>query len=130
SQCISVIASLLEQDGKNSIYINSFASVILPSIEEVLKTELKSRTRLIRKIQIYWAILHRAGFTPDEKRLRGLGLTSKHTKHFNPHFNKDVRKAVYKKQNEKDLPDHPDSLDSLTRELETIANFFHDKKNI
>ena len=42
------------------------------------------RVRPIRKVQMYWAILKKAGFPADEARLKALGLTSKNTKHFDP----------------------------------------------
>ncbi|WP_312907919.1 ATP-binding protein [Tissierella praeacuta] len=129
-QCIKILASFLDQDGKKSIYITSFSSVTLPSIEEVLNTKFDSRTRQIRKIQLYWVILYKAGFQADEKRLKNLGLISKYTKHFDPHFNKDIRRAIYKLDKDQELPDDPSDLASLTREFEVIADYFQDKKNI
>ena len=54
---IEVLASMLQQDNKVSNYIRSFASVKLPSIEATIASSFGETTRLIRKIQLYWAIL-------------------------------------------------------------------------
>ena len=59
---IEVISALLEQDSKTSNYIRSFSSVALPSIGSILDLPDDEKTRPVRKIQIYWSILHKAGF--------------------------------------------------------------------
>ena len=47
--CIGVLASLLQQDNRSSIYIQSFASVSLPSIGDVLSLPIEERDRPIKK---------------------------------------------------------------------------------
>src|SRR5262249_26511703 len=89
--CIGILASLMQKDSRNSIYIQSFASVKLASIDDVAKLPPGDKARPIRRVQIYWAILKKAGFQADEKRLRALGLTSLHAKHFDPHFSDATR---------------------------------------
>jgi len=78
--CIEILASMLQQDNKLSNYIRSFASVKLPAIEDIGGLPEADKARPIRKIQIYWAILHKAGFAADEGRLKGKGLTSMHVR--------------------------------------------------
>jgi hypothetical protein len=63
--CIEVLASMLQQDNKASNYIRSFASIKLPAIESIATMQEGDKTRAIRKIQMYWAILAKAGFAAD-----------------------------------------------------------------
>jgi DNA helicase HerA-like ATPase len=120
---IEIISRLLEQENQSSQYIKSFASVVLPNISEIQSMEDRSqKTRSIRKVQIYWAILSKAGFEANEKSLRELGLRSgsKHgPSHFDPHFNADFLKAVYGGVEYTE----PTNLDSLQSHLEKISSF-------
>lgn len=123
-----ILARLLEQDNISSQYVKSFASVELPNIEEIKKMEIGSkRNRAIRKIQLYWAILNKAGFSANENSLKALGLTSNSQhgpSHFNPHFNKDILSAIYK---DEDHP-NPTSLDELRAHLQKVATFIAENR--
>lgn len=125
--CIGVIKSLLEKDSRNSDYIRSFANVELPSIESILSLPQEKRDRSIRKIQIYWAILHKAGFPTNPSKLIAKGLSGYNAKNFNPNFSKPLREAAYKFSGEENPPEHPTNLDELVSELEVIGNFAREK---
>jgi hypothetical protein len=117
---------MLQQDNKSSNYIRSFASVKLPAIEDVGGLPEGEKPRPIRKIQMYWAILHKAGFAADETRLRSKGLTSMHVRNFDCHFNTQLRAAAYQATRAAAPPAHPKDLDSLVAELEVLAEFKRD----
>jgi hypothetical protein len=119
--CMEVIASLLEQDSKTSNYIRSFAAVTLPSIASLAGMEQGEKMRAARKVQMFWAILRKAGFRVDETRLRNLKppLEGGHAKHFDPHFDPKARTEVYKGK----PPASPTSLDGLVTELEAFAKY-------
>jgi len=122
---IEVLASMLEQDNKTSNYIKSFANVKLPSIESIATVPEGEKTRPIRKIQLFWAILKKAGFQSDEVRLKSKALVSKNAKHFDPHFNVALRTAAY--QNIGQQPSNPPSdLDGLVKEFEVMAQLRRD----
>jgi len=123
SSCLEIISSMLAQDNKTSNYIRAFSSVKLPEIASIGSLPDGEKARPIRKIQFYWAILHKAGFKGDENRLRGLGLVGKHTKHFDPHFNQGLRTAAHRAIRNAAPPDAPNNLDELVSELEVIAKF-------
>lgn len=127
--CIGVIKSLLEKDSRKSDYIRSFANVELPSIESILDLPLEKRDRSIRKVQIYWAILHKAGFPTTPSKLIAKGLAGYNAKNFNPHFSKPLREAAYKFAGEDSIPEHPNSLDELVSELEVIGTFAREKSS-
>lgn len=124
--CIEILGSLLSQDKKSSNYIRSFASVKLPSIESIGSLPEGEKARPIRKIQMYWAILKKAGFVADEDRLRTKGLVARHTKHFDPHFNSALRTAAYQAIRNSPPPPAPNDLDGLVLELEILAQFRRD----
>lgn len=123
--CIGILRSLLEPQYRGIQYVSSFYSAQLPNLNEVKTLSPGSpRTRSIRKIQMYWAILYKAGFEADESRLRAIGLTggAAHApSHFDPHFNKVILKAVY--GNEFDSYQSPTNLSELVSHLEDIQSF-------
>ncbi|MBK1672925.1 hypothetical protein CKO35_06320 [Ectothiorhodospira shaposhnikovii] len=126
--CITILRTLLEKENQTAQYVRSFSSVQLPSIEDVIALQPGSqRTRAVRRIQMYWAILKKAGFNSDDRRLRGLGLTggSQHApSHFNPHFKKGLIQAVYGQQGHQP----PQTLDELKTHLEQVENFRQQNK--
>lgn len=121
----SILGGMLKQDNQTAHYISSFASVVLQSFEAIAEMGMGDKIRAIRKIQIYWAILKKAGFGADESRLRALRLSGGGTRDFNPGFSDDLRTAAYKAVKGQDAvaPDHPNDLDTLLSELEVIAEF-------
>jgi len=115
--CHSALGSLLAQDKRRSIYIDAFVSAPVPSIESISELNFGERDRPVRKIQIYWAILHAAGFPADEKRLRKLGLKANNAKDFDPGFAQAIRTQVYGQK----VPAAPSNLDELAEELRKFA---------
>lgn len=120
--CIQILKTLLEQSGQHAQYTRSFASVQLPNISDVLQLPPGSqRNRAIRKIQIYWAILKKAGFQADESRLHKLGLTggsASAPSHFDPHFNKTFLSTIFSANG-----NAPTTLDELRTHLDAIATY-------
>ena len=121
---------MLAQDNKSSNYIRSFASVKLPDLEEIAGLPEGEKARPIRKIQMYWAVLNKAGVDADEGRLRKLGLISRHSKHFDPHFNSTLRATAYAAVRPgTQAPADPSTLDEMVSEFEVMAQFRRDNPN-
>lgn len=120
---ITIFRNLLEQANQNAQYVRSFTSVQLPNINNVLQMSPGSqRTRAVRKIQIYWAILNKAGYPADEQRLREIGLTGgsrNAPSHFDPHFKQELLVEVYGKS----VPSPPNTLAELQNQLERIESY-------
>jgi hypothetical protein len=127
SACKEILGTLLEQDNQTSIYIKSFDSVDLPDIDEVKNNQNTSQqNRDIRKIQIFWAILHLAGFSASERRIKGLGLRGRNKyapNGLNPHFKKGLLEEIYGEGNAV----YPDSLDELSHQLIKVIEFVREK---
>jgi hypothetical protein len=127
--CLPIIAGLLEQSNMgNSQYIKAFASVELPSIASIQASAVNQQKRQVRRIQIFWAILSRAGFTPDEQRLSRLGLRAQGRSSpatFDPAFSSGLRDAAWAATANPPAttPSAPSSLQELVRELEAIADY-------
>ncbi len=123
-QCISILRTQLELSQQGAQYVRSFYSVQLPNIDDVSALSPGSqKIRAIRKIQMYWAILNKAGFSADEGRLRGLSLTGgsrNAPSHFNPHFNGALIEEVH---GDASAFTAPRTLDELTRHLERVEEF-------
>lgn len=126
---IEILARLLDKDNLTAQYVKSFASVEIANIEEIKKMDIGSkRNRAIRRVQMYWAILNKAGFTADENSLRALKMTGGSRNapaNFDPHFNKSFIDAVY---GDEDFQ-VPNSLDSLRMHFDKIATFVAENPN-
>jgi DNA helicase HerA-like ATPase len=108
-----VLAALLREDGKDrSIYVSSFLSTPVPSLEDLRGLPINEEKRARRKLLIFWAILYRAGFPADLGKLRSLLK-------LDTEFNKTVRKLIHG-DDERVWP-VTDSLDKLADELERCA---------
>lgn len=122
SASLRILASLLNNDKRTSIYITSFANASIVDLDELALLPEGGKNRAARKILYYWAILNKAGYPADEGRLRSLIKGSFRVKGFDPGFSKDLRLAVYGKSSEAELP-YVDSLDALCSELESVNAF-------
>jgi Helicase HerA, central domain len=110
---LRILNSLLAEVGKNtSNYVSAFLSVELPSIAEIQQMKPGDDLRARRKVLMYWAVLYRAGYKADDKKLREL------LKGFDPRFNKPAKKIVYG-DDEANWP-AVNSLESLAKELEVF----------
>jgi len=122
--CMQIIRSLLEEHGQTAQYVRSFASVQLSGINDISEIqEPNKRLRAVRKIQIYWAILHKAGYNSDLNALRALGLSSGSrggASHFNPGFRKELIEAAFGPN----CPfASPTNLDQLVQLLEAVEDY-------
>lgn len=97
-----IIRTLLRERGRDSIYIERFLSVDIPSIEQLKELEVGEKKRAIRKIQVYWSILKKAGFSIDENKLKGKVP-------FGEAFNEKAMEQIFGK--DKKGWTSPDSLD-------------------
>lgn len=119
--CLPILGGLLESAGQHAQYVRAFAATTLPALPDILSLRPNEQIRAVRKIQMFWAILNKAGFTADETRLRELNFRARGAaRDFNPGFRADLRSAVYGNVNP---PDAPRTLAELRRELDEVAVF-------
>ena len=107
-----IIRTLLREDGRSSVYIERFLSVDLPTIEQIAELDFGDKNRAEREILIYWAILKKAGFNEDERKLKSrLNLRTK--------FNDTAMQQIFGADKTKWLV--PNSLDELIDFFEKAA---------
>jgi len=104
-----IIRTLLQEDGRNSVYIERFLSVDVPTIESLKEMEDGDRRRAKLKILIFWSILKKAGYSPNEEKLRGII-------DFNWKFNDKAMEQIW--GNDKSIWLSPHSLDELVQFFE------------
>lgn len=118
---IRILASLLSNDNRNSIYITSFANSSIVDFSELNLLPPGDKIRAARKILYYWAILKEAGYPADENRLR-LCIRGPYARGFDPGFSEELRLAAYNKNSAQDLP-QVDSLNALLSELRAVNEY-------
>ena len=122
--CMSIVSEFIRNSPiGQSGYLQSFASVSIPSVEGVLNLPVGERARLYRKLLYFWAVLHQAGFIADEEDLRELNIQSGRNRIFNPGFSGRLREAAYEFAGRNDIPTSITSLDQLVIELRIVDNF-------
>jgi DNA helicase HerA-like ATPase len=104
-----IIRNLLREAGRTSIYIERFLSVDIPDVDQLKELEIGDKKRAIRKIQIFWSILHKAGFKVDQQKLKGLVP-------FGEAFNEEAMKKIF--SDDKTFWIKPRSLDDYLKLFE------------
>lgn len=111
-----VLADLLENEGRTSIYVKRFIGAEIPSFELLNSIAgYGEKKRAERRILMYWAVLKKAGYEIDEGTLK---LKLK----FDPGYTEDLRTAVWRGTK----PPVINSLDDLVSEFEKMAEFIRD----
>lgn len=127
NECIKILGNLLSGDKLESIYIKTFGSLSLPSLNDIKSADQGDQKRFYRRILMYWAILKEAGFEVDESRLIKKALfLDKNVKGFCPGFNKEAREIVYGAK----VPEQPQTIDDLKNEMIAFAKALNDGKEL
>jgi hypothetical protein len=121
-----VLNTLIRQSGRSgSDYVDAFISVDIPDFTEVNaipQTRMSDKKRAIRKIQIYFALLHKCKFDCNEPTVRSTIPSADNVSGFNPAFAGALRTAAYSFASLQ-VPASPNSLSTLQTELEVIHRF-------
>jgi len=104
-----VLSNLLASEDRTAIYVQAFRGLDLANIDALNTLPINEKKRAHRKILMYWAILHKAGFPADEAKLKRLVS-------LDPRFNQAVRDALYGSSPVPAIT----NLDALQREMELL----------
>lgn len=116
-----ILGQLLEADGRTaSIYVSSFRSVAIPSIDGLEELPYNERLRGTRRVLMYWAVLKRAGFIADETKLGALLR-----KGFDPQFRTELRSKLYGASDKPSIS----TLDGLRTECEKLIGVHRENQN-
>jgi hypothetical protein len=119
AEAINVLSSFLSTERNLAQYVRSFMEVALPSKEEFDDLPNNEKMRALRRIQIFWAILSKAGFQADDNAIKAANWTAGRSRDFNPGFSDELRQAMY----ENNAPAAPRTLSELVTELEKAQAF-------
>jgi DNA helicase HerA-like ATPase len=123
-----ILADLLEEQNRGSIYIQGFISAEIPTIESLDQIEDEGeRQRAQRKILMYWAILKKGGFEADEKTLNGLlkrRINKSSVSKFDPSYNRRFKDALYSSCTAPQIT----NLDNLVNEYINISEFLRSQR--
>jgi len=101
----------------------------LPKLERYEHEHEAQLQRRLRKVMIFWAVLHTAGFESDTLKikawLQSLGLSQP----FNPCFSQNLRKAAFLAQTKLPPPSAPFNFTTMAYEMRVIANFMQQYPN-
>lgn len=121
-----VLNTLIRQSGRSgSDYVDAFISVDIPDFAEVNtipQNRMGDKQRAVRKIQIYFALLHKCRFDCDENITRNIIPTAGRVSGYNPAFSDALRTAAYRFASIP-VPNEPSTLTTLQNELEVIHRF-------
>jgi hypothetical protein len=96
-----------QEDAHPPDYVNSFLAVEVPSFDSIEDMDKGGQKRARRKVLIYWAILHQAGFSVNIETIKSLGGVD-------PQFAETTRREVY--GDTAKLPDIK-TIEDLSKEL-------------
>ena len=83
---------------------------------------MNEKMRLVRRIQYYFALLKKCQFSSNENQIRESIPSASHVRGFDPHFTDELRNAAYSNSSLQ-VPNRPNTLDQLVRELEIVHRF-------
>lgn len=110
---LQILGKFVEESKRHADYIKSFITASIPSLESLHEMEFNEKIRAKRLILMYWAILKKAGFDVDEKRLS-------EKMELNPSLKADLREAIYDGN-----PPKIKSLDDVVIEFEKLQDFIN-----
>lgn len=122
SACKDILGSLLSKEKRDSMYVTDFSSVVLPTAEEIEDMDIGDRIRAVRRIQMYWSVLHEANFPVDEGRLKRLKwmYAGSTTKPLEPHYAEKLREKVYGGS----APAQPTTLGEIAKEYIAFIQYY------
>ena len=110
-----ILGQLLNSDGRtSSIYVNSFRTAQIPSLDGLDELPYNEQIRSTRRVLMFWAVLHKAGYSADEGKLRNLLKNG-----FDPGFKKELRAKIHGSE----VPAPSSGLAALREELEKLIVF-------
>ncbi len=117
------LRELLPDDVAESDYVRPLLTCRLPCLQPAEGDNADVMQRRLRKLMIYWTILHSAGFDHSESRLGELLARLGYGAQFNPNFAQPLRMAAYQAINGTSAPPVPKTFSEMEAEVTLILRF-------
>ena len=126
-EVIRIFEELLPQDILDAPGLRDILVVRLPSLQEVhegQKAESIKAQPLRRRLFLYWTLLAKAGFAPDDEALaRAIGPSVNGTPAFNPAFSQALRLTAWQAIRGTPPPKAVASFSEMCEEMEVVSEF-------
>ncbi|PQA83435.1 hypothetical protein C5F52_08270 [Limnohabitans sp. TS-CS-82] len=122
-KAFEIMRELLPESTASSDYVRTLLNCRLPALVRDPSVTEDLALRMLRKIMLFWTILHEAGFDHDEPRLVQILNQMGFKTLFNPCFAQSLRLAAYQAINGQPAPASPKSFLEMCAEMRVIAKF-------
>jgi hypothetical protein len=122
-KAFEIMRELLPESTVATDYVRTLLNCRLPELACDPRMNDELALRVLRKIMLFWTILHEAGFDHDEVRLVQILNHMGFKTLFNPCFSQPLRLAAYQAINGQVAPVAPRSFLEMCAEMRVIAKF-------
>ncbi|MBB3192966.1 helicase HerA domain-containing protein [Roseateles terrae] len=120
---MTTLRELLPADVAESDYVRPLLSCRLPGLRFNPDESADVVQRRLRKLMIFWTVLHHAGFEHDEARLTETLQAHGYIQPFNPGFNQPLRLSAYQAVNGSSPPPQPRTFADMVAEISLMLRF-------
>ncbi|UXH80270.1 helicase HerA domain-containing protein [Roseateles amylovorans] len=120
---MNTLRELLPMEVADTDYVRPLLTCRLPPLQPVDGDTVDVLQRRLRKLMIYWTILHTAGFDHCEARLSEMLNRLGYGTQFNPNFSQPLRMAAYQAINGTTAPPLPKTFAEMEAEVSLILRF-------
>ncbi|SEL08635.1 AAA-like domain-containing protein [Roseateles sp. YR242] len=120
---MATLHELLPAEVADTDYVRPLLSCRLPTLRFAKDEPPDLVQRRLRKLMVYWTVLHHAGFEQNEARLTEVLTTLGYTFPFTPSFNQPLRMSAYQAVNGTSAPPQPKTFAEMVAEISLMLRF-------
>lgn len=122
-EAMETLRELLPVEVAESDYVRPLLTCRLPTLQLAAHDGTERPQRRLRKLMVFWTILHSAGFDHDEARLRAQITSCGYEFPFNPGFIQSLRLAAFQAMNGTAPPPQARTFSEMIDEMLVVLRF-------
>lgn len=122
-EAMETLRELLPAEVAESDYVRPLLTCRLPTLQHAAHDGTERAQRRLRKLMVFWTILHIAGFDHDEPRLRRQITSCGYEFPFNPGFIQSLRLAAFQAMNGTAPPPQARTFGEMIDEMLVVLRF-------
>lgn len=123
AEAMDTLRELLPAEVAESDYVRPLLTCRLPILQHASHDGTERAQRRLRKLMVFWTILHAAGFEFDEARLRHQIVSCGYEFPFNPGFIQSLRLAAFQAMNGMAPPPQARTFGEMIDEMLVVLRF-------
>jgi len=123
AEAMDTLRELLPAEVAESDYVRPLLTCRLPILQHASHDGTERAQRRLRKLMVFWTILHAAGFEFDEARLRQQIVSCGYEFPFNPGFIQSLRLAAFQAMNGMAPPPQARTFGEMIDEMLVVLRF-------